>query len=259
MNGKKKLLGAVITLSALSGANTFAKGNQKSKNNGSSTMSCSIDGKVRTEIKKGIKEYGHDDTVVLEIPAECRRGKGAWHKGYLYVDVKTAKSIQRNPDANEIISRKGARYIPEGHSYVMNNTSYSLQANFAANKTHEESDSIFGTIKNNLKKVFTKKEEKKTESKPKAAPVVAKKEAPKVHKPKVRTYGTPEGEVTEVDGKVVSINKYPYIKENVNNKPKATKPAVKTTPKTVATKKEAKKVSDKDIEKSINKAISKYL
>lgn len=258
MNGKK-LMGAVITLSALSGANTFAKGNQKSKNNGSSTMSCSIDGKVRTEIKKGIKEYGHDDTVVLEIPAECRKGRGAWHKGYLYVDVKTAKSIQRNPDANEIISRKGARYIPEGHSYVMNNTSYSLQANFAANKPHDDSDSIFGTIKNNLKKVFTKKEEKKTESKPKPAPVVAKREAPKVHKPKVRTYGTPEGEVTEVDGKVVSINKYPYIKENVNNKPKASKPVAKTTPKTVATKKEAKKVSDKDIEKSINKAISKYL
>ena len=90
---------------------------------------------------------------------------------------------------------------------------------------------------------------RRTESKPKAAPVVAKREAPKVHKPKVRTYGTPEGEVTEVDGKVVSINKYPYIKENVNNKPKATKPVAKTTPKTVATKKEAKKVSDKDIEK----------
>ena len=56
MKNGKKLLGAVITLSALSGANTFAKGNQKSKNNGSSTMSCSIDGKGRTEIKKGIKE-----------------------------------------------------------------------------------------------------------------------------------------------------------------------------------------------------------
>ena len=141
----------------------------------------------------------------------------------------------------------------------MNNTSYSLQANFTANKTHDDSDSIFGTIKNNLKKVFTKKDEKKTENKPKPAPVVAKREAPKVHKPKVRTYGTPEGEVTEIDGKIVSINKYPYIKENVNNKPKATKPVAKTTPKTVATKKETKKVSDKEIEKSINKAISKYL
>ena len=138
----------------------------------------------------------------------------------------------------------------------MNNTSYSLQANFAANKTHDDSDNIFGTIKNNLKKVFTKKDEKKTESKPKAAPVVAKREAPKVHKPKVRTYGTPEGEVTEVDGKVVSINKYPYIKENVNNKPKATKPVAKTTPKTVATKKEARKFLIKTLK---NQSIKQYL
>ena len=218
MNGKK-LMGAVITLSALSGANTFAKGNHKSKGNGSSTMSCSIDGKVRIEIKKGLKEYSNDDTVVLEIPAECRRGKGAWHKGFLYVDVKTAKSIQRNPDANEIISKKGARYIPEGHSYVMNNTSYSLQANFTASKNHEDPDNVFTAVKNNLKKVFTKKEEKKSESKPKSTTVAKTKEA------------------TKKAPNPVTVVEKTHKKEH----------------------KAPKKVSDKSIENSINKAVSKYL
>lgn len=219
MNGKK-LMGAVITLSALSGANTFAKGNQKSKNNGSSTMSCSIDGKVRTEIKKGLKEYSNDDTVVLEIPAECRRGKGAWHKGFLYVDVKTAKSIQRNPDANEIISKKGARYIPEGHSYVMNNTSYSLQANFTASKvSHEDPDNVFTAVKNNLKKVFTKKESKETQNKPKSTTVAKNKEATKK-----------------------STNPIEVVEKTHKKEHKA-----------------PKKVSDKSIENSINKAVSKYL
>ena len=144
-NGGKKLVGVMITLSALAGTNTFAKGSTQSKGSQSS-LSCSIDGKVRQQIKKGIKEHGNDDTVALEIQADCRKGQGKWNKGYMYIDMKTAKSIQRNPDANEIISKKGSRYISEGKSYVMYDTSYSLKANFSSSNK----DEIYSSVEKNL-------------------------------------------------------------------------------------------------------------
>lgn len=138
----------MITLSALAGTNTFSKGNTKSKGNGQSSLSCSIiDGKVRQQIKNGIKEYGNDDTVALEIQADCRKGQGTWNKGYMYIDMKTAKSIQRNPDDNEIISKKGSKYIAEGKSYVMYDTSYSLKANFDKSNTKDE---IYSSVDKNL-------------------------------------------------------------------------------------------------------------
>ena len=146
MNGSKKLVGAMITLSALAGTNTFAKDNTQSKGNGQSSLSCSIDGKVRQQIKKGIKEHGNDDTVALEVQADCRKGQGKWNKGYMYIDMRTAKSIQRNPDANEIISKKGSRYIAEGKSYVMYDTSYSLKANFNSSNR----DEIYSSVEKNL-------------------------------------------------------------------------------------------------------------
>ena len=182
MNNGKKLIGTMITLSALSGANTFAKGNSQGKSNTTTTtLSCSIDGKVRQQIKKGIKEHGNDDTVALEVQADCRKGQGKWNKGYMYIDMKTAKSIQRNPDANEIISKKGSRYIAEGKSYVMYDTSYSLKANF--DKSNK--DEIYSSVEKNLatgkkpenklvreiKRIFKPKESKvskSTVSKPKS-------------------------------------------------------------------------------------------
>ena len=146
MNGGKKLVGAMITLSALAGTNTFAKGSTQSKGNSQSSLSCSIDGKVRQQIKKGIKEHGNDDTVALEVQADCRKGQGKWNKGYMYIDMRTAKSIQRNPDANEIISKKGSKYIAEGKSYVMYDTSYSLKANFSSSNK----DEIYSSVEKNL-------------------------------------------------------------------------------------------------------------
>ena len=131
----KTLLGATIALSTLTGANTFTqeKGSTAQKDKISS-LSCSIDSKVRKEIKKGINNFGKDDTVVLEIPADCRRTKDgkttSWEHKMLYIDMKTAKSIQRNPDASEIVSTKGSRYIADAGSYVMNNSTYQLKANF---------------------------------------------------------------------------------------------------------------------------------
>lgn len=146
MNNGKKLIGTMITLSALAGTNTFAKGNTQSKGSSQSSLSCSIDGKVRQQIKKGIKEHGNDDSVALEIQADCRKGQGKWNKGYMYIDMRTSKSIQRNPDANEIISKKGSRYISEGRSYVMYDTSYSLKANFDKNSK----DEIYSSVRKNL-------------------------------------------------------------------------------------------------------------
>lgn len=259
MKNGRKLMGAVIALSALSGANTFSKTNNKKRNTNGTPLHCSIDSKVRQEIKKGIKEYGHDDSVVLEIPAECKKGSENWKKGYFYVDVKTAKSIQRNPDANMITGKKGAKYIAEGESYVMNNSTYSLEANFNGNKDVNdlENNLIYGNIQKNLKpkkeeKVATKKPAKKStkpivQSRPKAEMYTGNKPTVETAKKSgVVTYGTPKGEIT------VSVNN----KEELSPKKEATSYG---TPKGEVIIKESKKSEDKDIEKSINDAISKYI
>ena len=172
----KTLLGATIALSTLTGANTFTqdKGSTTQKDKISS-LSCSIDSKVRKEIKKGINNFGKDDTVVLEIPADCRRTKDgkttSWEHKTLYIDMKTAKSIQRNPDASEIVSNKGSRYIEDAGSYVMNNSTYQLKANFKG-KTNdvENNDDLYAHVKKNLKKEDKKETKKETTvaSKPKA-------------------------------------------------------------------------------------------
>ena len=226
-----KLVGIAIGVSALAGANTFSKGktdvNPEPKK--VSSMSCSIDSKVRNEIRKGIKEYGNDDTAVLEIPAECRVNgtkSNAWKKGTLYVDIKTAKSIQKNPDVNEIRSTRGSRYISQEKSYIMYNTDYSLKANYR-NK-HEEKDSIFATVEKNLKKVFKKKDNKQAE---------APKQQPKCNCNTV---------ATKKDVK--------HVADSHTHKP-ATKTAVVKKPAVVAKK---KNITDKEIENIINKAANKY-
>lgn len=226
-----KLVGIAIGVSALAGANTFSKGKTDNVNpepRKVSSMSCSIDSKVRNEIRKGIKEYGNDDTAVLEIPAECRVNgtkSNAWKKGTLYVDIKTAKSIQKNPDVNEIRSTRGSRYISQEKSYIMYNTDYSLKANYR-NK-HEEKDSIFATVEKNLKKVFKKKDNKQAE-------------ASKQPKCNCNTVATKK-EVKQTA-------------DSHNSKP-ATKPAVVKKPAVVAKK---KNITDKEIENIINKAANKY-
>nr|DAN62806.1 MAG TPA: hypothetical protein [Caudoviricetes sp.] len=227
-----KLMGIVVGASALVGANTFSKGKTNNTNPAPrkvSSMSCSIDSKVRSEIRKGIKEHGDDDTVVLEIPAECRVNGAknkSWKKGTLYVDVKTAKSIQKNPDVNEIRSTRGSRYISEEKSYIMYNTDYSLKANY--HNKHEEKDSIFATVEKNLKKVFKKKDNKQAE---------APKQQPKCNCNTVDT---------KKDAK--------QIADSHSHKP-ATKPTTVKKPAVVAKK---KNITDKEIENIINKAANKY-
>lgn len=227
-----KLVGIAIGVSALAGANTFSKGKTDNVNpepRKVSSMSCSIDSKVRNEIRKGIKEHGNDDTVVLEIPAECRVNgakNNSWKKGTLYVDMKTAKSIQKNPDVNEIRSTRGSRYISQEKSYIMYNTDYSLKANYK-NK-HEEKDSIFATVEKNLKKVFKKKDNKQVE-------------APKQPKCKCSTVAAKK------DDKHV-------VNSSSQNKP-AAKPATVKKQAVVAKK---KTITDKEIENIINKAANKY-
>ena len=226
-----KLVGIAIGVSALAGANTFSKGKTDNVNpepRKVSSMSCSIDSKVRNEIRKGIKEYGNDDTAVLEIPAECRVNgtkSNAWKKGTLYVDIKTAKSIQKNPDVNEIRSTRGSRYISQEKSYIMYNTDYSLKANYR-NK-HDEKDSIFTTVEKNLKKVFKKKDNKQAEAS----------KQPKCNCNNVAT----KKEVKQTA-------------DSHNNKP-ATKPITVKKPAVVAKK---KNITDKEIENIINKAANKY-
>lgn len=227
-----KLMGIVVGASALVGANTFSKGKTDSTNptpRKVSSMSCSIDSKVRSEIRKGIKEHGDDDTVVLEIPAECRVNGAknkSWKKGTLYVDVKTAKSIQKNPDVNEIRSTRGSRYISQEKSYIMYNTDYSLKANY--HNKHEEKDSIFATVEKNLKKVFKKKDNKQAE-------------APKQPKCNCNTVAAKK------DTKQIANS-------HSQNKP-AAKPTTTKKPTVVAKK---KSISDKEIENIINKAANKY-
>lgn len=232
-----KLMGIVVGASALVGANTFSKGKTNNTNPAPrkvSSMSCSIDSKVRSEIRKGIKEHGDDDTVVLEIPAECRVNGAknkSWKKGTLYVDVKTAKSIQKNPDVNEIRSTRGSRYISEEKSYIMYNTDYSLKANY--HNKHKEKDSIFATVEKNLKKVFKKKDSKQAET---------PKQQPKCNCNTV---------ATKKDVK--------HVADSRNHN----KPAVKPTAKSETVKKPAvvakkKNVTDKEIENIINKVANKY-
>ena len=173
----KTLLGATIALSTITGANTFTQDKGTAQKDKISSLSCSIDSKVRKEIKKGIHNFGKDDTVVLEIPADCRRtnsedGKTtSWEHKTLYIDMKTAKSIHRNPDANEIVSTKGSRYIADAGSYVMNNSTYQLKANFKG-KTNdvENNDDLYAHVKKNLKTEDKKETKKETTvaSKPKA-------------------------------------------------------------------------------------------
>ena len=254
-----KLMGILVGASALTGANTFSKSVNPEPRRVNS-MSCSIDSKVRTEIKKGIKNHGNDDTVVLEVPAECRvngiKNKG-WKKGTLYVDVKTAKTIQKNPDVNEIRSTRGSRHIKEEGSYIMYRTDYSLQANYK-NKHEDDKDTIFATVEKNIKKDTTKTDKKKeknvTVSRPKSTGIkVAAKDNRKVvsevKKTGTVTYGTKDGEVTVK----VSENK-PVTK--VEEKKEAN-PITKKEIKSI--KEKTSNTGDKDIENVINKAISKYI
>lgn len=273
----KTLLGATIALSTLTGANTFTqdKGSTTQKDKISS-LSCSIDSKVRKEIKKGIHNFGKDDTVVLEIPADCRRtnskdGKTtSWEHKTLYIDMKTAKSIHRNPDANEIVSTKGSRYIADAGSYVMNNSTYQLKANFKG-KTNdvENNDDLYAHVKKNLKtedKKETKKEttvasKPKATTKPSSKPTttVATNTAPKKENKIVRELKrifTPKKKETENVSKpkcncgTVAKGKDNLV-SSVSNK--------KVDPKVTKTKVPTKKTpSDKEIEDIIKNAGKKY-
>lgn len=274
----KTLLGATIALSTLTGANTFTqdKGSTAQKDKISS-LSCSIDSKVRKEIKKGIHNFGKDDTVVLEIPADCRRtnskdGKTtSWEHKTLYIDMKTAKSIHRNPDANEIVSTKGSRYIDDAGSYVMNNSTYQLKANFKG-KTNdvENNDDLYAHVKKNLKtedKKETKKETtvaskpNKATTKPSSKPTttVATNTAPKKENKIVRELKrifTPKKKETENVSKpkcncgTVAKGKDNLV-SSVSNK--------KVDPKVTKTKVPTKKTpSDKEIEDIIKNASKKY-
>ena len=175
MKNKTLLTGAVLT--TLVGANTFSQDRKEDKTierQKLSSLSCSIDSKVRSNIKNQIRAYGKDNSAIIEIETDCRHttakdGKTTnWEKKTMYIDIKTAKSIQRNPDANEIVSTKGSRYIQEAGSYVMNNSTYQLKANFnGKNHDVENNDDLYGAIKDNLKEVpapavakSTKKEKK---------------------------------------------------------------------------------------------------
>ena len=278
----KTLLGATIALSTLTGANTFTQEKTNTTKEKISSLSCSVDSRVRKEIKKGIHNYGKDDTAVLEIPADCRRtynGKTtSWEKKTLYIDIKTAKSIQRNPDANEIVSTKGSRYIDDAGSYVMNNSTYQLKANFKGKQNEvEDSDDLYAHVKNNLKTEkkttdkVTKKESKPKEttvaSKPKATTkpsskpttTVASNSEPKKENKIVRELKrifTPKKKETENVSKpkcncgTVAKGKDNLVSSVTNNK----KVEVKVKPKT-STKKTP---SDKEIEDIIKNAGKKY-
>ena len=260
----KTLLGATIALSTLTGANTFSQEKTNTTKEKISSLSCSVDSRVRKEIKKGIHNYGKDDTAVLEIPADCRRtynGKTtSWEKKTLYIDIKTAKSIQRNPDASEIVSTKGSRYIADAGSYVMNNSTYQLKANFKGKQNEvEDNDDLYAHVKNNLK--TEKKTEKvtKKESKPKETTVAANTNSPKKENKIVREIKrifTPKKkeDVTVSKPKcncnTVAKDKDKLVSSVTNNK----KVEAKVKPKT-STKKTP---SDKDIEDIIKNAGKKY-
>lgn len=270
----KTLLGATIALSTLTGANTFTQEKTNTTKEKISSLSCSVDSRVRKEIKKGIHNYGKDDTAVLEIPADCRRtynGKTtSWEKKTLYIDIKTAKSIQRNPDANEIVSTKGSRYIDDAGSYVMNNSTYQLKANFKG-KTNdvENNDDLYAHVKKNLKtedKKETKKEttvasKPKATTKPSSKPTttVASNSEPKKENKIVRELKrifTPKKKETENVSKpkcncgTVAKGKDNLVSSVTNNK----KVEAKVKPKT-STKKTP---SDKEIEDTIKNASKKY-
>ena len=272
----KTLLGATITLSTLTGTNTFTQEKGNTQKDKISSLSCSIDSKVRKEIKKGIHNFGKDDTVVLEIPADCRRtnskdGKTtSWEHKTLYIDMKTAKSIHRNPDANEIVSTKGSRYIADAGSYVMNNSTYQLKANFKG-KTNdvEHNDDLYAHVKKNLKTEDKKETKKETTvaSKPKATikpsnkptTTVATNTAPKKENKIVRELKrifTPKKKETENVSKpkcncgTVAKGKDNLVSSVTNNK----KVEAKVKPKT-STKKTP---SDKEIEDIIKNAGKKY-
>lgn len=272
----KTLLGATIALSTLTGANAFTQEKGSTQKDKISSLSCSIDSKVRKEIKKGIHNFGKDDTVVLEIPADCRRtnskdGKTtSWEHKTLYIDMKTAKSIHRNPDANEIVSTKGSRYIADAGSYVMNNSTYQLKANFKG-KTNdvENNDDLYAHVKKNLKTEDKKETKKETTvaSKPKVT-----KPSSKPKETTVATNTTPKKE-----NKIVRELKRiftPKKKEDVNvSKPKCNCNTVaKDKDKLVSSVTNNKKVeakvkpktstkklpSDKEIEDIIKNAGKKY-
>lgn len=259
---KSKFLTGAIALSTLAGVNTFSQDKKVTEKEKLSSLSCSIDSKVRTNLKKQIKDYGKDDTVVIEVPAECRRTVAKnnrtsnWEKKTMYIDIKTAKSIQRNPDANEIVSTKGSRYIEEAGSYVMNGSTYQLKANFSG-KNHdvENNDDLYGVVQKNLAKstskektsstekkpVLKKKEEvvkkpekKEPESKivktvkkllnpkkeeiitvsqPKASPMVKPNSVAETADKLVTTFGTPEGEVKVINGKIETISHKQEVKK----------------------------------------------
>lgn len=280
----KTLLGATIALSTLTGANTFTQDKGTAQKDKISSLSCSIDSKVRKEIKKGIHNFGKDDTVVLEIPADCRRtnskdGKTtSWEHKTLYIDMKTAKSIHRNPDANEIVSTKGSRYIADAGSYVMNNSTYQLKANFKGKQNEvEDNDDLYAHVKNNLKteKKTTDKVTKK-ETKPKETTVASKPKA--VVKPSSKPTTTVATNTSpKKENKIVRELKRiftPKKKETENvSKPKCNCGTVakgkdnlvssvsnkKVDPKVTKTKVPTKKTpSDKEIEDIIKNAGKKY-
>nr|DAX81599.1 MAG TPA: hypothetical protein [Caudoviricetes sp.] len=259
---KSKFLTGAIALSTLAGVNTFSQDKKVVEKEKLSSLSCSIDSKVRTNLKKQIKDYGKDDTVVIEVPAECRRTVAKnnrtsnWEKKTMYIDIKTAKSIQRNPDANEIVSTKGSRYIEEAGSYVMNGSTYQLKANFSG-KNHdvENNDDLYGVVQKNLAKstskektsstekkpvpkkkeeVVKKPEKKEPESKivktvkkllnpkkeeiitvsqPKASPMVKPNSVAETADKLVTTFGTPEGEVKVINGKIETISHKQEVKK----------------------------------------------
>ena len=180
--------------------------------------------------------------------------------------MKTAKSIHRNPDANEIVSTKGSRYIADAGSYVMNNSTYQLKANFKG-KTNdvENNDDLYAHVKKNLKKE-TKKEttvasKPKATTKPSIKPTttVATNSEPKKENKIVRELKrifTPKKKETENVSKpkcncgTVAKGKDNLV-SSVSNK--------KVDPKVTKTKVPTKKTpSDKEIEDIIKNASKKY-
>ena len=295
---KSRFLTGAIALSTLAGVNTFSQDKKVVEKEKLSSLSCSIDSKVRTNLKKQIKDYGKDDTVVIEVPAECRRTVAKnnrtsnWEKKTMYIDIKTAKSIQRNPDANEIVSTKGSRYIEEAGSYVMNGSTYQLKANFSG-KNHdvENNDDLYGVIQKNLakssskdktataekksvpkkKEEIAKKPEKKepeskivktvkkllnpkkeeiiTVSQPKASPMVKPNSVAETADKLVTTFGTPEGEVKVINGKIETISHKQEVKKVEEKKTVSVPKKPASTPNTP---------SDNEIENIIKNAGKKW-
>ena len=263
----KTLLGATIALSTLTGANTFTQDKGSSQKDKISSLSCSIDSKVRKEIKKGIHNFGKDDTVVLEIPADCRRtnskdGKTtSWEHKTLYIDMKTAKSIHRNPDANEIVSTKGSRYIADAGSYVMNNSTYQLKANFKGKQNEvEDNDDLYAHVKKNLKKEDKKEIKKETTvaSKRKPTTTVASNSEPKKENKIVRElkriFTPKKKEIENVSKPKCNCGTVAKGKDNLVSSVSNKKVDSKVKPKT-STKKTP---SDKEIEDIIKNASKKY-